>query len=313
MFEPERYPSVLDILANASGAGLGGLLCVLASRRVQASTLVGRLSLELPLMGLVYLLVPLLWVGSLSIGDNTLRLGMLALPVVFGATLLGFMQRHHFGPAGAVSGSAMALVAAGGVLLGAFPALLRAPAAVLALSALAAAVVLRHATRPPGTDRRFETPALRTALPFLALYLAAGAFAPLTEAGSVLGFSLPGDDNGAIRTVEILRLLHASAAFTLLGYTIAELRGRLELPFTATVRRVLLYSVPAALGTRVIGDFVLGPHDGAWAPGFRTLWVFLSLGGALFGAWLYHLQRNHVRSILAARAEHDSPHPRLAA
>lgn len=314
MFEPERYPSPLDILANGLGAGLGGMLCAAASRRVQASALVGRLSLELPLMGLLYLLVPLFWVASLAIGDNALRLWMLALPVAFGATLLGLMQRHHFRPAGAVSNAAMAAIAAAAVLLGAFPALVRAPAEVLGLATLAAAVVLRHAALPAaGPERRFETPALRTALPFYLLYLAACAFAPLTEPGSVLGFAAPGEILATIRTIEILRLLHAAAAFTLLGYTIAELRGRLELPFAATARRVLLLGAPAALGTRIIGDLALGPHAGTWAPGFAALFLVLSLGGALYGAWLYHLQRDHVRALIGARKSIDSSVSRRAA
>lgn len=314
MFEPERYPSPADILANGLGAGLGGVLCRAATRRVHASALVGRLALELPLMGLIYLLVPLLWVGSLAIGDNALRLWMLALPVVFGATILGMMQRHHFGPAGAVSNAGMAASAAGGVLLGAFPALVRAPFGVLALAALAAAVVLRHAS--PAADRlerRFEVPALRTALPFYALYLAACAFAPLTEPGSVLGFRAPGEVVATIQTIEILRLLHASAAFTLLGYTIAELRGRLELPFATTARRVLLFATPAALGTRIIGDIILGSGAGRWAPGFATLWLMLGLGGAIYGAWLYHLQRNHVRALIGTSTRVGDPLARRAA
>jgi VanZ family protein len=314
MFEPERYPSPADIVANGLGAGIGGVLCGAAKRRVRASALVGRLALELPLMGLIYLLVPLLWVASLAIGDNALRLWMLALPVVFGATILGMMQRHHFGPARAVSNAGMAATAAGAVLLGAFPALVRAPAVVLALAALAAAVVLRHAA-PDGDrlERRFEVPALRTALPFYVLYLAACAFAPLTEPGSVLGFRAPGEILASIHTIEILRLLHASAAFTLLGYTIAELRGRLELPFPTTLRRVLLFASPAALGTRIIGDVVLGPAAGRWAPGFATLWLILGLGGAAYGAWLYHLQRSHVRALIGARTPLDSSVARRAA
>jgi glycopeptide antibiotics resistance protein len=299
LFEPERYPTFEDIVANGMGALMGAVLCAQATRRLVAPALIGRLSLELPLMGLVYLLVPLLWVGSLSIGDNALRLWMLVLPVLFGGTLLGFVQRHHFGPARAVTSAGMAGAAAAGVLLGAFPALLRAPWAVLALAALAAAVVLRHAARPAGTERRFELPALRTALPFYATYLVACALAPLTEPGGALGVGDPGAVGGRLDSIEILRLLNAAAAFTLLGYMLAELRGRMEVPFRETARRVLLWAVPVAAATRLVGDVALGLRADDWAPGATALWLTLTIGGALYGGWLYHLQRAQVRALVA--------------
>jgi glycopeptide antibiotics resistance protein/uncharacterized membrane protein YozB (DUF420 family) len=311
LFEPERYPSHLDIIANALGAWAGALLCAAALRRIRApDALVGRLSLELPLMGLLYLLVPLLWVGSLAIGDNTLRLGMLALPVVFGATLLGLVQRHHFGPAGAVSKTGMAKVAAGGVLVGAFPALVRAPAGITLLAILAAMIVLRHAGRATAHDeRRFELPALRTALPFYVTYLMACALAPLTEPGGALG--LGGAEDATLRPLEILRLLNAAAAFTLLGYMVAELKAREELPPAAAVRRIIAWSAPAALATRVVGDLALGPGTASWAPGAGILWVALTVGAALYGGWLYHLQRTHVRALVGVSPTHAAP-PSLA-
>jgi len=294
LFEPARYPTPMDILANAAGAALGAMLCQTALRRVHApAALIGRLSLQLPLMGLVYLIVPLLWVGSLSVGGSALRLAMLALPVLFGATLVGFVQRFHFGPAGAATAPWMAGAAAAGVLLGAFPALPLAPLAVLGLAGAAGAVVLLHAFRSPGVERRFELPALRSALPFYGTYLVACALAPALE-GDPLG-TLGG--GVTLRTVEILRLLHAAAAFTLLGYALAELRGRLELPYRKAAGRIAGWALAVALATRLAGNATLG--DASWrTPEEDALWVALTLGGALYGGWLYHLQRAHVRQLL---------------
>ena len=53
------------------------------------------LALELPVMGLIYLLVPLLWVSSLASGDQLLRHAALLLLGLFGAVLLGGVQRHY--------------------------------------------------------------------------------------------------------------------------------------------------------------------------------------------------------------------------
>ncbi len=75
LFDVDRYTSVLDVVTNASGAGLGALFLGAVNRRIRASSrLAGRLSLEIPLMGLIYLTVPLLLTASLSALDDPRRL-----------------------------------------------------------------------------------------------------------------------------------------------------------------------------------------------------------------------------------------------
>src|SRR5215208_2686180 len=70
LFIPARTSSVMDILANAIGAGLGAVLHDLVSTRlVITPNLMGRLRLETPLMGLIYLLIPLLWIDGLALDE----------------------------------------------------------------------------------------------------------------------------------------------------------------------------------------------------------------------------------------------------
>ena len=67
---------MLDVLTNSLGAWLGALAHDrLSKQSTFDARLVGRLSLELPLMGLVYLLVPLLSLASLAHGSE--RVGWL--------------------------------------------------------------------------------------------------------------------------------------------------------------------------------------------------------------------------------------------
>ena len=67
LFERTRYTSVLDVTTNALGAWLGALAFDrLAPRARVDGALVGRLALELPLMGLIYLMIPLLWLNALA-------------------------------------------------------------------------------------------------------------------------------------------------------------------------------------------------------------------------------------------------------
>jgi glycopeptide antibiotics resistance protein len=303
MCAPHRYASPIDILANTLGAGGGALLCGFVSRRLRPPALVGRLSLELPLMGLLYLLIPLLWVASLAIGDNVARLAMLALPVMFGATLLGMIQRHYFGQALAVSAGGVAVAAAAAVLLGTFPAMAVSPTAVLALAGLAAAVVLRHglaSSRP--IERRFELPALKAALPFFVIYVVAVAVAPLTDPSTPPGFVATGAAD--FRTVAILRLLHVGALFTVAGYIFAEFRGRLERPFAATAARLPAVSLSAAVFVLAAGS--LSPLPVAWTAASAATWLLVGTGSAHYGAWLYHLQRDHVRALVRPKLPHPA-------
>jgi glycopeptide antibiotics resistance protein len=296
MWAPQRFASPFDVVANTFGAGLGALICGAVAKRFEAPALVGRLSLELPLMGLLYLLIPLLWVGSLAAGDNVLRVAMLALPVAFGATLLGWAQRHHFGPVHGVSAVGTAAAAAAAVLLGSFPAIAAVPAGVIALAIVAAAMVLRHGLAGAWeAERRFELIALRAGLPFFVVYVAAVAVVPLTDPSTPPGFVAT--DALDLRTVDILRLLHTAALFTLVGYAFAELRGRLEQPFAATAARLPFVALPAA--ALVLGAGRLTPFALDWSRGRAAAFVLLVLVTAHYGAWLYHLQRDHVRALIA--------------
>ena len=75
LFLPSRISAPLDIVANGAGAWLGGLLHDRIAARLRLTpALVGTLALELPLIGLVYLLVPLLWLSGLTAADDVGRL-----------------------------------------------------------------------------------------------------------------------------------------------------------------------------------------------------------------------------------------------
>ncbi len=101
LFEGSRNTSVVDVATNAFGAWLGALAFDRIARWARLDgRVIGWLSLELPLMCLVYLLVPLLWINSVAVGGDALRLALTILTGLFGAHFLGGIQRHFFGPAG---------------------------------------------------------------------------------------------------------------------------------------------------------------------------------------------------------------------
>ena len=297
LFEVTRFASLSDIVANGVGAYVGAVLQRRLSRRIAMDArTVGRLSLELPLMGLVYLLIPLLWLDGLAGVDSATPLWPLLALGLFGASLLAGVQRYHFGPNQLLSRELMAGAACAWFLLGAFPGL--APRASIVLFVMLAAVgafVWARSADTAGTrsiNRRFESKALTEAGPFYAAYLVL-LVAPVAGVGrsswrGSFGFEATRASWGASA---VLHVIETVAAFTLLGYMLAEFRGRREARFRHGAVHVALSSGVIALVAELLEGF---RADG----GASVLrWVIL-VTAALYGSWVYHLQRAHVRRLL---------------
>jgi glycopeptide antibiotics resistance protein len=308
LFEPARFSSPIDVAANGLGAWMGAVATDRITRFIRAdSQLVARLSLEIPLMGLVYMLIPLLWLGSLAAGGDPLRLALLLLPGLFGAQLLSFVHRHRLGRPGRVSASAVAIAAAIGMFVGVFPASAAFPFGTLGLAIAVAAFVRfrstalspsvpnasrytrRAAGNPDARDRRFEGRALRAALPFYAAYLLAAAWLARASAGP---------EN--IDRLEILRSLELAAVFTVLGYLLAEWRGRIEERARQVALAVIARAAPLAV---VVAGFRFLPG----APVEALLWLAATVAASLYGAGLYHLQRAHIQALIAATSHTAAP------
>jgi glycopeptide antibiotics resistance protein len=297
LFEVTRFASLSDVAANGCGAYLGAVLQRSLARRIAMDArTVGRLSLELPVMGLVYLLVPLLWLDGLAGTASATPLWPLLALGLFGASLLAAAQRYHFGPNRLLSRPVMVAVACGWFLLGAFPGL--APRASIVMfvmiAAIAAFVWVRSADRSGARpiNRRFESKALSEAAPFYAAYLLL-LVAPVAGYSASAWHGAVGFDTmrGNLGTMPVLHVVEAVAAFTLLGFMLAEFRGRREARFRDGVAHVAVWCGTAALAAEALEGF--RPDGGASG----TRWALLVVA-ALYGSWLYHLQRAHVRRLL---------------
>jgi glycopeptide antibiotics resistance protein len=297
LFEATRFASLSDILANGIGAYAGAMGQRWLSRRIAMDArTVGRLSLELPVMGLVYLLVPLLWLDGLAAATSGASLWPMLGLGLFGGSLLAAAQRHHFGPNRLLSRGMMAGLACAWFLVGGFPGL--APRASILLfvmlSAIGVFVWIRSADRSSARsiNRRFESKALAEAAPFYAAYLLL-LVAPVTVyAGTAwagdLGFEAT---VGAWDTPRVLHVVETVAAFTLLGYMLAEFRGRREARFRDGARYIAVWAAGAGAVAELLEGF--RPDGGA-----SVLRLVLLIVAALYGSWLYHLQRAHVRRLL---------------
>lgn len=300
LFEIERYSSPLDVLANAIGAWVGAAGADLAGGKLDSDdVVVGRLSLELPLMGLVYLMIPLLWLNALANGGDDQHALLSLVIALFGGSVVGGLQRHHFGPDRGVPVRSACVGIVAWFVAGAFPLLATSPWVVAAGCLVATGAVCWRAlfsgddVRP---DRRYEIPVLESALPAFAAYLVLLAAGPLLNgiAPWSAGWGFPGSATEWTR-VEILRLLELVAAMTLLGYATAEHRGRVETRFYLALPRLTLV---LGLGVALFeGARGFEPAQGASAA--RCVLV---ISAGFYGAWLYHLQRRHILLRLTQRS-----------
>jgi VanZ family protein len=297
LFLPGRFPSPVDVGANTLGAWLGSRL----HGRIAAylgARLVRGLALELPLLNVVYLLVPLLWLDGFAAGHDARRLVLSPLLGLVGALVLAAVWRHRLAERGVLSPERLAWLAAGWYVVGAAPGLIRRPLLVLGGAVLVAVVARLEAARPTPLvpERRFELPTLRRVWPVLVGYLIVSALWPLpwTPGAWRAGWGIA-DLSDMPGVVPMLRALEYLAAFTLLGYTVAEARGRRE---ERPGQRLARLAVACFVATAAL-ESLRGFHP---AHGASVL-VFLFTGAVgMYGGLLYQMQLAVVRETTAARA-----------
>src|SRR5262249_8038613 len=135
-------------------------------------------------------------------------------------------------------------------------------------------------------DRRFETEALRSVAPYLVTYLLLMIVLPLsagiTSWHFEMGLTGPRNDIDA----QMLQLLEPVATSTVLGWVLAEARGRRELPFSRVAGRVAVECACLA----IVMEASRGMQRGVGASGVQFVLVVLA---GVFGAGMYHNQRAH--------------------
>ena len=275
-----RYSSPWDVLTNAAGAALGGMLTLWLRRRLDPARLVGRLALELPLMGVVYLLIPLGWLRALVVEDGVLGGWALVVLGLTGGSLLGAIQRRYLGPEGVASTAGMAAIAGGWFLLITAPAVTRAPLVVMTGALLVGLFTWHRASaRQRGEERRFELASLLRAAPFLAGYLL------------LLALSTSNVD-GELQRAYVVGVVEGVAVFSVVGYMVAEAMGRRERSYRA---EWMVVAGVALLGA--FADAVF--RRGAIAMGGDAIpRMAVGVCAAVYGGWLYHLQREQIRRLL---------------
>lgn len=303
LFSPTRYTSLLDLVTNTAGAVVGAWAFTQLARRLEGDTAVQSLALELPLMGLVYQLIPLCWLIGLGSDGGARRIFVLPVATFAGA-ILGTVHAAYLAPERHQPGYRdrrwLVAMALGWVIVAVVPGAQGDLDLICAGATLTVGIALLRSiatTRDRAVDahRRFELPTLRLVLPLFAAYLTLSSLWPLDAASPLWQWSVALSPAQVELTQPVVyRLLEHVTAFTLVGYVIAEFHGRDARGLRDTAPRVALWAGGISLLLEVTRGWY--PDSGASV----LLWLF-TVVAALFGGWLYLLQRDHVRALVDRR------------
>lgn len=292
---PQRSPSLLDVGANTAGGALGGVAYWLVARAWAARAPRRVLALDLPLLGGVYLAIPLLWLSGLGAGGDPGREWLAMVLAASGVPIFAAVARHHLTfVSKARTAIAAALMTGAWTTIGLVPGWLLSPRFLLAAVGTLAtsAAVLSLFPMAVSSDHRYELPTLRRAGLVLAAYLTLAALWPLDRLQSVWRADwLMAAGPHADATITILRLLELVAGATLAGYLLAESRSRAGADDGQSVGWLARAGV--TLAAVLVG--LRGFHQD-----HQTTLVEIGLVAfaAGFGGVLYRLQLEFVRSVV---------------
>lgn len=298
LFLPGRYSSVIDVATNGFGAWLGAAAAAAAYQRtrVQQEQVPLLFAFELPLMDVVYLLIPLLWLGGLSMGEELDRLGLTTVLGVFGGSVIASVHVNRLGLDRKQGSPMPAVYAAGWFLIGTLPAIAAFPlqvSAVAVVVGVAAQLSARLWKRGNKSMRRFEMPTLKKVFPLYGLYLLLVSVWPTTLP---LGEWSNGLDYRRFTEVQRIvftsRFIEVIVAFTLLGYMVAGMRGRNNESALKTLSWVVGCASAFSIFMAVLRDFITGQLS-------SVLEASLFTGAALYGAVIYRLQLAAVKRLKA--------------
>jgi hypothetical protein len=293
LFLPSRYSSVIDIITNGMGAGLGAMIAGYHQLMVRKARRPDRFGFGLPLISSVYLLIPLLWLGGIATGNEISRLVLMALVGVYGGGVISSTVVNRFRHGLRRTRLAVFGYATGWFVIGAVPALTHFPIAVLVIGIGVGVAALLSSSiwnKQNPTERRFELPTLKRLLPIYLLYLLLLSIWPTTVP---LGeWSILGDFQSlghAGRVLFISRFIEVIAAFTLLGYLVAEMSGRRDKTGLIPPTHVLLCIMGFA-------TFITALRNALSEPMYILVEAVIFAIAGLCGAIIYRLQLAVVRS-----------------
>ena len=297
IFLPGRYTSPIDVMTNSAGAWLGGIAYI-KIRSQMTEKHVGILTLNLPLMNLLYLLTPLFWLAGFTAEEESARIVTIPILALIGSIVLAAIYNYRLRHSTTITPIMAARAAVIWFYIASITIFMEAPMLVFLSGIFMGILVLaqtdnRRAARI--VERRFEALTLRRVLPLFTLYLFLQVFWPFQVPEPVWDMTWHLDalaENPPLSA--IFRFLEYLAAFTLFGYMISEFAGRL---IDVSLRGMLwIFAFVISFAAEL--EFIRGLH-----PDYPLSVAHFVMGGAagVFGAIIYYVQLSTIRSIIATR------------
>jgi glycopeptide antibiotics resistance protein len=290
-FIPVRLTSLTDLLGNGLGATLGGWLCTVVRAQLER-VYPDLLTLDHPLLNVVYLILPLMGLASIDEHGHSPRTWLLLPLGLMGVITLTGLWRYRLAERKPASPLTVVLAVLAWFLSGASLASLRAPGIVVICAMAVLFSTLALLARDPrwvGEDGRFERRVLARLWPCLLVYL------------GMLVFWRPGFGFSSFHAglwyppIEFsrhlaVRVAEQGAALTLFGYLAAETAGRNARSARRGQAICVAIGAACALAMELAHGFVINDQASVGRGA-------LSILGAGFGVFLYAARINVLRML----------------
>lgn len=289
IFIPSRSPGFNDILTNSTGTllGIGGHFYVKSYVQKKSTTL---LHMGIPLMNIVFLLVPLLWISSFAAGYDVNRLWFLLLLGFIGATIITEVYLNRITDKSLKYLVLMLFLLCSWFLISVFPVLVKYPKRLIFFAAIL--IVYAFIRMKFGSfnkiEKRFELRTLNKIIPVYFIYLVLMSQWPLSFQVSSYHFTWLTDykmENQYI--LSIYRYVEYFSAFAVVGYLLSQYINRSSGAFNKTIRLVIW-----VLLLTIILEFPRGFHTD-YSATFENIVVTFAWG--VFGAMIYVMQLDYFK------------------
>ena len=292
LFIPTRTPGFSDILTNSVGSLLGCIGYDIIKKNLQRKSKF-LIHLSIPVMNIVIMLIPMLWLCSFAAGYETGRLWLLLLLGLMGAILVSEVFINRISDKMTIYMVYFIIMFIGWYMVGVFPSLIKYPKRLLGFAILLSIYIffrMKFGSKS-GNDKRFELQTLKKVIPVFSIYILILSQWPLRlPIFDFHVFILPKITIERHYFLEIYRFIEYFATFTLIGYFISEYVNRYYNHHNK-ISRVIFWILTIAAILEILRGF--HPLHAA------TLFHFvLAVIWGLFGSLIYVMQLYYFKMVL---------------
>lgn len=291
IFIPTRSPGLNDIVTNSLGALIGSLGHQYIKKYVWAKS-EKLLHLGIPVMSIIFLMIPLLWLSSFASEYEVNRLWLLFLLGIIGAILVSEIYINRIPHKGFIYLILFSFLLSSWYLICVFPLLLKYPKRILfflLLINIFAFLRMKFGYKV-NNDKRFELKTLNKIIPLFILYLLLLSQWPLSIPEPSFQFSWLTDYKlKQYYILSVYQYVEYFTAFALVGYLLSQYINRSKNQLHKS-RRVLKWLFILTLLLEIPRGF----HPGYYATMEN---IIVSFAWGIFGAGIYLMQLEYFKFV----------------